>query len=93
MFVRFFEYVIESQRGFPSLWIFSFSRPSKYQSRFREKLFFDPFRAKNLERSKFEKLKKLRTYRRYPLRSIFLDMNVYFERWEAYENAIEAYGK
>ena len=93
MFVRFFEYVIESQRGFPPLWIFSFSRPSKYQARFREKLFFDPFIAKNQERSKIEKLKKLYTYRRYPIRSIFIDMNVYLERWEAYDNALEAYGK
>lgn len=93
MFIRFFEYVIESQRGFPPLWIFSFSRPSKYQARFREKVFFDPFIAKNQERSKIKKLKRLYTYRRYPIRSIFIDMNVYLERWEAYDNALEAYGR
>jgi len=87
--------IIESQsQPFPPFWIFSFSKPSKYQSKFKENWFFSPYRLdfflekKNIKH-KYRNLFVFYTF--YPVRSIFFDLSVFFKRKRAFKDCFSIY--
>jgi len=87
--------IIESQsQPFSSFWVFSFSKPSKYQSKFRENWFFSPYRfdffleKKNIKH-RYRNLFVF--YNFYPIRSIFFDLSVFFKRKRAFKDCFPIY--
>jgi hypothetical protein len=89
---RFIYYLKDSQRGHRSCWAFSYKKPSLYQTKLKQKWFFEPYRSKRISKwSKYDKFVELWYHFGYPILSIFIDVAVLRDRYVRLNRAWDLY--